>query len=307
MKNWKEILGKAARETGGWKMKYIHCNIPIEYYDVVFVNDEMGWNFPLSIAAKEGNELKSALNFIKKSAENFDVSRETYRLLEEDGHGTYGVPDNMVDLYHDMEYIKTSIKRLADRMWTIAFPYFDLEMQLQYVAERAGWTGSYEPDGQFFFSKMLPDVEDTAIQFNVDLKRFPTYNGVLQKILTFEENLKSLKEPERKSAKEAFEEIKHEAMDHFDMSEICGCDVCLRRCEESCERYSHCDNVAIAEDMIVAMEEEVYNFEEKTFNVNFKILLRPNETEEEARLRLSGLITSELCNLADHDISFDFS
>lgn len=41
----------------------------------------------------------------------------------------------------------------------------------------------------------------------------------------------------------------------IDMSEICSCQCTLDWCEKHCERYYSCDNVAIANDILVEREE----------------------------------------------------
>lgn len=41
----------------------------------------------------------------------------------------------------------------------------------------------------------------------------------------------------------------------FDMSKVCSCNKKISECEERCQRYYSCDNVAMANDVLKEYEE----------------------------------------------------
>ena len=54
------------------------------------------------------------LNNIYSCYDNFDVSEEAYRWLDESGHGKNGAPWDMKDVYEDMEECESFIYELYD-------------------------------------------------------------------------------------------------------------------------------------------------------------------------------------------------
>lgn len=64
----------------------------------------------------EGEDVDDLLDCINIEYVNFDVSRETYKWLDSEGHGTNGAPYDMRDLYNDMEACRDMILELYEKL-----------------------------------------------------------------------------------------------------------------------------------------------------------------------------------------------
>ena len=62
----------------------------------------------------EGEDLDELADNIYKYYEDYDVSYETYLWLDEYGHGKNGAPDDMKDLYEDMQACKDAVLELYE-------------------------------------------------------------------------------------------------------------------------------------------------------------------------------------------------
>lgn len=62
----------------------------------------------------EGTSLEKLADNIYDYYEGYDVSYEAYLWLDDTGHGTNGAPDDMKDVYEDMEACKESILELYE-------------------------------------------------------------------------------------------------------------------------------------------------------------------------------------------------
>lgn len=58
---------------------------------------------------EKGNNIECFCNNIYDYYANFDVSYEAYIWLDSDGHGKNGAPDDMKDVYEDMEWCQNKI------------------------------------------------------------------------------------------------------------------------------------------------------------------------------------------------------
>lgn len=63
--------------------------------------------------AETKEELVEQIEFF---VSNFDVSENTYLWLDNHGHGKYGAPYDMRELYEDMEWFKNEAEELAKQM-----------------------------------------------------------------------------------------------------------------------------------------------------------------------------------------------
>lgn len=64
------------------------------------------------LAELENMEVDTLIDNLYARYSEFDVSSETYKWLDEFGHGTNGAPYNMKDLYEDMEACQEMIMDL---------------------------------------------------------------------------------------------------------------------------------------------------------------------------------------------------
>ena len=78
-----------------------------------------GQDFNINI--ESGNDAKTFIQNLIEYAENFDVSYETYLWLDEWGHGGYGAPYDMKDVYEDMEECLKITEDLIDELEKIDF------------------------------------------------------------------------------------------------------------------------------------------------------------------------------------------
>lgn len=64
------------------------------------------------VEVEEGDNLQELFFNLFNYYESFDVSYETYLWLDETGHGKYGAPYDMKDVYEDMEWCENKIHEL---------------------------------------------------------------------------------------------------------------------------------------------------------------------------------------------------
>lgn len=73
-----------------------------------------GQDFGISVdTAGDGDQF---LRNLEEVYEGFDVSQEAYLWLDETGHGKNGAPDDMKDVYVDMESCESALKELFDAL-----------------------------------------------------------------------------------------------------------------------------------------------------------------------------------------------
>lgn len=108
MKKWQSKLVKIAEDLG-WSVKIIN-------------NEEMmfqkyspaGQDFFITI---EPNDFEDAVNLVHERVDGFDCSEETYYWLDNTGHGTNGAPNDMRDLYNDMEACLKMLEELYEKLY----------------------------------------------------------------------------------------------------------------------------------------------------------------------------------------------
>lgn len=62
-----------------------------------------------SLSIEKGDSIECFCNNVYDYYANFDVSYEAYIWLDSDGHGKNGAPDDMKDVYEDMEWCQSKI------------------------------------------------------------------------------------------------------------------------------------------------------------------------------------------------------
>lgn len=62
-----------------------------------------------SLSIEKGDSIECFCNNVYDYYANFDVSYEAYIWLDSDGHGKNGAPDDMKDVYEDMEWCQNKI------------------------------------------------------------------------------------------------------------------------------------------------------------------------------------------------------
>lgn len=93
----------------------------MNYEELISITESLGWNvienkdtlhFFITTPAQQSfsfdldkkKDIKDLLQSLDDYRNNFDVSSETYRWLDETGHGKNGAPHNMMDVYKDFEW-----------------------------------------------------------------------------------------------------------------------------------------------------------------------------------------------------------
>lgn len=72
-----------------------------------------GQSFSINIELFPNVSLFDAQEALERTYEGYDTSYETYKRLDEEGHGKNGAPYEIIDVYKDMEACRNSIKELA--------------------------------------------------------------------------------------------------------------------------------------------------------------------------------------------------
>lgn len=72
-----------------------------------------GQDFNIEISAENIEEL---VEEIKERANNYDCSQEAYYWLDNSGHGINGAPDDMKDVYEDIETCKKMMEELYEEL-----------------------------------------------------------------------------------------------------------------------------------------------------------------------------------------------
>lgn len=75
------------------------------------------------------NDADLFIENIRAYVSDYDVSYETYLWLDDEGHGSNGVPYDMKDVYEDMEWWKDSLKELANTLEILLSEYDLLESE----------------------------------------------------------------------------------------------------------------------------------------------------------------------------------
>ena len=107
-------------------------------WDVVFFNDhttsKKHFTFKRIITAEqEFNFEVEAVNFTELYSNidayfiNFDVSKETYLRLDNEGHGVNGAPYDMIDVYSDMKMCEDQIEKLKNVLEEVLDDYKNKE------------------------------------------------------------------------------------------------------------------------------------------------------------------------------------
>lgn len=93
----------------------------MNYEELISITESLGWNvienkdtlhFFITTPAQQSfsfdldkkKDIKDLLQSLDDYRNNFNVSSETYRWLDETGHGKNGAPHNMMDVYKDFEW-----------------------------------------------------------------------------------------------------------------------------------------------------------------------------------------------------------
>jgi len=72
-----------------------------------------GQDFNITITA---NNLRDIVDKIQERCNNFDCSQETHLWLDNTGHGMNGAPEDMKDLYEDMEACLEMMEELFNEL-----------------------------------------------------------------------------------------------------------------------------------------------------------------------------------------------
>ena len=106
-------------EREGWKVDYIYVDEKETELYFTFENySPAGHDFWFDVKVVNESEDKDVVfdnvkHAIYKFLEEYDVSKEAYAWLDKTGHGKYGAPHDMKDVYEDME----SIKKMIHDLW----------------------------------------------------------------------------------------------------------------------------------------------------------------------------------------------
>ena len=107
-KEIKSLLEKA--EDLEWNVSVDNNLITFQKYS------PCGQDFSFEITLSIEDEAEELIDKIENYYESYDVSYETYLWLDNTGHGTNGAPDDMKDVYEDMEACKDNIKELLEAL-----------------------------------------------------------------------------------------------------------------------------------------------------------------------------------------------
>ena len=114
-KKFEKIYEIAERE--GWKVDYSYTDE--KETDIIFSFEKYspaGRDFVFEVYVRNEEDEDLVFEYLKhaiyKYWEGFDVSYETYILLDETGHGRNGAPRDMKDLYEDMQACQDMIHDL---------------------------------------------------------------------------------------------------------------------------------------------------------------------------------------------------
>lgn len=111
----KKIIDAVVRcgEAEGW---HISTDAQQQKGIVVFEFSKFtpaGQDFSFS-ATMKGNSLDTLIDDMEEYYESFDVDKETYLWLDNDGHGKNGAPYRMKDVLEDMEAAEQMIDSLIE-------------------------------------------------------------------------------------------------------------------------------------------------------------------------------------------------
>ena len=113
-KRFEKIYEIAERE--GWQVDSYYVNNETEVCFSFEKYSPAGQDFYVSVSVPNEDDedifYDNVADAIYKYWEGFDVSYETYIWLDETGHGRNGAPENMKDLYEDMEACEDMIHDL---------------------------------------------------------------------------------------------------------------------------------------------------------------------------------------------------
>ena len=132
--NLKKFLDKLSKDDLSDISNYIEKNQRVisNIEDMVCFSEKLGWNVNLddsccefSIFSPCGQDfsfeiemapIEEMVSEIKEYYDYFDVSYETYLWLDNSGHGKNGAPDDMLDVYNDMKWVKDKVLELYDKL-----------------------------------------------------------------------------------------------------------------------------------------------------------------------------------------------
>lgn len=101
----------------------------MNYEELISITESLGWNvienentleFFITSPAQQifsfdldkKKDIQDLIEDLNSYEMDFDVSTETYRWLDETGHGKNGAPYDMMDVYKDFEWCKESLYQL---------------------------------------------------------------------------------------------------------------------------------------------------------------------------------------------------
>lgn len=102
-KKFKKIYEIAERE--GWAVSHTVCQgeISFEFSKLSPTGQDFCFTRDVDYEDDEDDVFAELKDAVYRYWENFDVCEETYILLDNTGHGMNGAPENMKDLYEDMQ------------------------------------------------------------------------------------------------------------------------------------------------------------------------------------------------------------
>lgn len=114
--NWKDIIAGIAGKLN-WELT-IHGN---EFrFRKFLAQGTIYFEFKF-----ESDNFDDLYEKIRRYYFDFDVSSETYKWLDEDGHGKNGAPHDMIDVYNNMRSLEDDIMKLKDDLCYASIIYND--------------------------------------------------------------------------------------------------------------------------------------------------------------------------------------
>ena len=120
-KKFERIYEIAERE--GWSVSHTVCQgeISFEFSKLSPAGQDFCFTRDVDYEDDEDYVFSELRDAVYRYWENFDVCEETYIWLDNTGHGMNGAPENMKDLYEDMQACKDMIHDL----WFSLKDYWD--------------------------------------------------------------------------------------------------------------------------------------------------------------------------------------
>lgn len=99
------------------KAEDLEWSISVNKNEITFQKySPCGQDFSFTITLSIEAEAEELIDKIDDYYESYDVSYEAYLWLDNTGHGINGAPDDMKDVYEDMEVCQNNVKELLDAL-----------------------------------------------------------------------------------------------------------------------------------------------------------------------------------------------